>query len=401
MTAISDAGETAHGVAPPWGCVVVVVVVVAAVVPSVPAAGVAEGVGVGVGVALDGARRGRRRRGDGGGVLLEEHDHLEVGALADPARRGVAPLDLGRVAAGDALSASMLGGGLAERDAGDPVDVVQARHQAGDLALLGGAALDRDRGRGDGGAQRAAAAAGVGADVARERLQRDVGGDGAREIAQGLLPVEARAGEILDGLHAGLRHRVEVGVGLELVGLALKRLSALGDLGEVGLALLDGVVDQDVARDACNAGGEHAEDDESARAARGLRAGAELRGGLGGAARVGGKEVDGSHAPGIGTPLERLEPGGAPTLRATRRCRGTSRRSLRPRRDRRGCPGTATGRREALLCGPSGSPRRAMMIPPTTRAGDQRDEDRRDHVAAEEDPHHARELDVAHAHPRG
>ena len=226
----------------------------------------------------------------------------KLGRLPVATRRGVALLALGGAAAGGAL-ASMLSALdlLSDTRVTPSMSCRRAIRRATSrcsgaqpVIVIAGAAI--------GGAQRAAAAAGVGADVARERVQRDVGRDGAREVAQGLLPVEARAGEILDGLHAGLGHRVEVGVGLELVGLALKRLSALGDLGEVGLALLDGVVGQDVARDACNAGGEHAEDDESARAARGLRAGAELRGGLGGAARVGGKEVDGSHAPGIGTP---------------------------------------------------------------------------------------------------
>ena len=86
---------------------------------------------------------------------------------------------------------------------------------------------------------------------------------------------------------------------------------------EVDAALLDGVVGQDDARGACNAGREHAEHDERARAALGLRAGAEVRDGLGGAAIIGGKEVDGSHAPGIGTAKWGLEPGGVPTLGAT------------------------------------------------------------------------------------
>ena len=89
--------------------------------------------------------------------------------------------------------------------------------------------------------------------------------------------------------------------GLSLAAWRLQRLLLLRDLVEVGVALLDGVVGQDDARGACHAGGEHAEDDERARAALGLRAGAELGGRLGGAALVGGKEVDGSHAPDIGT----------------------------------------------------------------------------------------------------
>ena len=203
---------------------------------------------------------------------------------------------------------------MRQRHARDAVDVVQARHQAGDLRLPGRAALQRDRRRGDRGAQRAAAAAGAVGDVAREGAQRHVGGDGARKVAQGLLPVEARTGEVLDGLDAGLGHRVVVGVRLQLRGLLLERLLLLDDVGEVDAALLDGVVGQDDARGACDAGGEHAEHDERARAALGLRAGAELRGGLGGATVIGGKEVDGFHAPGIGTAKLRLEPGGASTL---------------------------------------------------------------------------------------
>ena len=39
-----------------------------------------------------------------------------------------------------------------------------------------------------------------------------------------------------------------------------------------------------------------------------------------------------------------------------------------------------------------------MMTAPTSDAGEQRDQDRRGDGAAEEQPHHARELDVAHAH---
>ena len=82
----------------------------------------------------------------------------------------------------------------------------------------------------------------------------------------------------LDGLDAGLGGRVEVGVRLELGGLRLELLLLLRDAVEVGVALLDGVVGQDDARDAGHTGGEHAEDDECASAALGLRAGAELGG---------------------------------------------------------------------------------------------------------------------------
>ena len=77
--------------------------------------------------------------------------------------------------------------------------------------------------------------------------------------------------------------------------LASDRLLLSSRLGEVGRALLDGVLGQDIACRAGDARGEDAEDDERTRAALGLRAGAEIGGDLRGAARVGGKEVDGSH----------------------------------------------------------------------------------------------------------
>ena len=57
--------------------------------------------------------------------------------------------------------------------------------------------------------------------VAGEVRQRHVGRDGAREVAQRPLPVEARAGEVRDGLDARLGRALEVGVGLELGGLRL------------------------------------------------------------------------------------------------------------------------------------------------------------------------------------
>ena len=164
-----DPMGAAHGVAPPWG-----EVVAADVSPGV-AVGVAVGVGVGA-VPPVGARSLRHRLGGG----LEEHDGLEVGALAGTARLAVAALGLG--AASRRSDLDLLLGRLAERHARHALHVVQARQQTGDLGLSGRAARERDGGRVDRAAQlarRAACAAGAGGDVAGQRLERDVGRDGA------------------------------------------------------------------------------------------------------------------------------------------------------------------------------------------------------------------------------
>ena len=96
---------------------------------------------------------------------------------------------------------------------------------------------------------------------------------------------------------ARLGERLEVRVRLERGDLAASIAGAArGQLVEIGLLLLDLVRGQDVPGERDDAEGERAERDERARAAAVLRDGGDRSGRLDGAAQVGRKQVDGSHA---------------------------------------------------------------------------------------------------------
>ena len=196
-----------------------------------------------------------------------------------------------------------------ERDAGDAVDVAQARHQRGDLGLRVGAARERDRRGGDRAADAAAGGAALGgAEVALERGDRHVGRDGAGEVAQRLLPVEARVGQVLDGLDAGVGDRLEVRVGLQRVDLLRDAGRLGGGGGQLGLAVLDRVAGQHVRGQGQHGEGEDTEHDERAGSGVLDPGGDRGSGSLGTALQVGRKQVDSSHLAWlIGTPLDRLE----------------------------------------------------------------------------------------------
>ena len=257
-------------------------------------------------------RRGRargRRRGAAGGRsgargrgALEEDDELEGGDVGLAAvARGVGR---GAVAAGAAGRGLLVG--LRQRDAGHAVDRPQAGHQGGDLRLRVGAARQRDRRRGD----RAAdpAAGGAAAEVALEGGDRDVGRDGAGEVAQRLLPVEAGVGQIGDGLDAGVGDRLEVRVGLERRDLLRDGRRLGGRRGQLGLAVLHGVAGQHIGGQRAHGEGEDTEHDERTGAGVLDSGGDRGSGSLGAAAQVGRKQVDSSHLAWlIGTPLDRLE----------------------------------------------------------------------------------------------
>ena len=161
-----------------------------------------------------GGRRGRRRRAGGGVAVVVA---VAVGASATVGRRRRARRRRRRrrsgggpcraaVDAGGARRRAVGAGvgllGLGERDAGDAVDVAQARHQRGDGSLAGRAARERDGRRGDRAAHGCCR-------PPRPRRSRSTPlsevsvtslGHGAREVAQRLLPVEAGGGQSLDGL---------------------------------------------------------------------------------------------------------------------------------------------------------------------------------------------------------
>src|SRR5215218_9810386 len=148
-----------------------------------------------------GARRRGRRAGGGAGRGgrtrggREDDLELEGGDVGLAAVAGGG----GRVAVAAAGAGGGLLVGLLQQDLGDAVDVPQARHQLGDLGLRVGAAGEADRR----GGLFARVRGGVGAaERALERADRDVGRDGAGEVAQRLLPVEARVGQVGDGLDA-------------------------------------------------------------------------------------------------------------------------------------------------------------------------------------------------------
>ena len=128
-----------------------------------------------------------------------------------------------------------------------------------------------------------------------ERLDAHVLREGAGEVAEGLLPVEALRGEIAHRGDAGLGRGLEVGVRLQARRLGHDGGAARLQLGEVGLVLLDRVRAQHIAGEHDHAEGESAEDDIRPRAARGLPGGGDRRG-LERAAQVGRKQVDGFHA---------------------------------------------------------------------------------------------------------
>ena len=118
-----------------------------------PAAGVADAVGVGVGVALTEPVAVVGVVATAAASFSKKTTTSNDGGLPTPHGCGVAELELARSTPGRRVVTSSAPE-LAQRDARDAIDVVQARHQAGDLGLAGSAALERDRRSGDRAAER-------------------------------------------------------------------------------------------------------------------------------------------------------------------------------------------------------------------------------------------------------
>ena len=133
------------------------------------------------------------------------------------------------------------------------------------------------------------------AHVAVERLELDVVGRRERQVAQRALPVEARRGQAADGLDAGVRERLEVGVRPQRVRLGGRGLRNLLRRLEIGLALLDRVGGQHVAGESGHGEGQDTQHQIGADALSRLRITRGARRLLGGTAHVCGKEIDGTH----------------------------------------------------------------------------------------------------------